>query len=182
MTETELLARLLEGEPTLVVREKTLILATLLKEAGDSATAQQRSELGRSCYLQGLNLLLGVLAREEDSDCPAFAPRVEGFLSALGASPLPLSTQAMLMQRYERTGEFARAEDALYTMLEEQPDNLDLVNFGITFYRRLQLQSDTALAAGNLPRPEVEAGLSQLSARRPAESAEQPLAPINRPT
>ena len=181
MTETELLARLLEGEPTLVVREKTLILATLLKEAGDSASAQEHSELGRSCYVRGLNLLLGVLSREEVSECPAFVPRVEGFLSALGASPLPLSTQAMLMQHYERIGEFAKAEDALFTMLEEQPDNLDLLNFGITFYRRLQSQSDTALTDGNLPRPEVEAGLTQLAARRSAQSEKQPVAPLNRP-
>jgi len=34
LSETELLAHIVRGEPTLAVREKTLILATLLKEAG----------------------------------------------------------------------------------------------------------------------------------------------------
>ena len=39
LSETELLARLITGEPTMVVREKTLILTRLLKEAGDLAGA-----------------------------------------------------------------------------------------------------------------------------------------------
>src|SRR5215470_18049413 len=58
LSETELLARLIQGEPTQVVREKTLMLSTLLKEAGDVATGQDRREEGRSYYLKGLNLLL----------------------------------------------------------------------------------------------------------------------------
>src|SRR5689334_21588798 len=42
LSETELLARLVEGEPTQAVRDKTLILTALLKEAGDVAAAQDR--------------------------------------------------------------------------------------------------------------------------------------------
>ena len=33
----------------------------------------------------------------------------------------------MLMQHYERTGEFAKAEDALFAMLDAQPDNPAIV-------------------------------------------------------
>src|SRR5215470_15842716 len=47
LSETELLAQLIQGEPTQVVREKTLLLCTLLREAGDVATAQDRLEEGR---------------------------------------------------------------------------------------------------------------------------------------
>jgi hypothetical protein len=32
--------------------------------------------------------------------------------------PLPLRTLALLMQHYERTGEFAKAEDELFAMLD----------------------------------------------------------------
>jgi hypothetical protein len=170
LTETELLARLIRGEPTQVVHEKTLMLTALLKEAGDVAAAQERWNESRSCYLKGLHLLLDTLARGEISDCPAFVPRVEAFVVALADAPLPLQTRALLMQHYERTGEFAKAEDALFVMLEAEPKNAALVEFGIVFYERLRGQSDASLATGNLPRPELEAGLAELRKRK-AETA-----------
>ncbi len=52
LSETELLARLIGGESTLVVHEKTLMLVSLLKEAGDLATAEDRTEEARACYLK----------------------------------------------------------------------------------------------------------------------------------
>ena len=166
LTETELLARLIRGEPTQAVREKTLILTALLREAGDVAATQGRVEESRACYLKGLHLLLETLTHEEVFAVPEFVPRVEMFAAALHDSPLPLETQALLMQHYERSGQFAKAEDALFAMLEAEPGNAGLVDFGVTFYERLQDQSDASLAAGNLPRPELEAGLAELRKRQ----------------
>ena len=167
LTETELLARIIRGEPTQAVRDKTLMLTALLKEAGDVAAMQERAEESRSCYLKGLHLLLETLAHEEVFTCPDFVPQVEMFAAALRGSPLPLETQALLMQHYERSGEFAKAEDALFSMLEVEPGNAGLMDFGVSFYERLQGRSDAALASGNLPRPELEAGLAELRKRRP---------------
>ncbi len=72
------------------------------------------------------------------------------------------------MQHYERSGEFAKAEDALFAMLEAEPMNAGLVDFGIPFYERLQGQSDTSLATGSLPRLELQAGLAELRGRKNA--------------
>jgi Family of unknown function (DUF6483) len=161
LSETELLARVIQGEPSMAVREKTLLLTTLLKEAGDLATAQDRTEEGRALYLKGLHLLLETLGRSEVFECPDFVPKVETFVAALSGAPLPLPTQAQLMQHYERNGEFGKAEDALYGMLEAAPDHPGIVSFGIAFYQRLQGQSDAKLEEGNLPRPELEAALGE---------------------
>src|ERR1051325_3606638 len=49
LSETELLAKLIQSEPVQVVGEKMFFLTTLLKEAGDIATAQNRIEDGRAC-------------------------------------------------------------------------------------------------------------------------------------
>jgi hypothetical protein len=163
LSETELLAKLIAGEPTQAVHDKTLMLAALLKEAGDLAAASDQPEQSRGCYLKGLHLLLGTLSRGEVFEWPAFVPQVEVFVAALsGGAPLPLATSAMLMQHYERTGEFGKAEDALFAMLEAQPENPDVKEFGLAFYRRLQAQSDSTLEQGNLPRAELEAGLAQI--------------------
>src|SRR5438067_1867620 len=106
LTETELLARIVQGEATQAVYDKTLLVTTFLHEAGDVAVAQDRVEDGRAFYLKGLHLLLETLARGDAQECPEFVPKVEEFLAALEGAPLPLQTQGRLMEHYERKGEF----------------------------------------------------------------------------
>jgi len=167
LSDTELLAKVAAGEPTQVVRHKTLMMATLLREAGDIALAGDRAEEGKRFYLKALNLLLDVEARGDVEDTPEFVPKVEVFLSALRGDQLPVGTHAMLMQHYERTGEFAKAEDALFAMLDEQPGNNAIVEFGMGFYRRLLAKNDVALVDGNLPRQEIETAVKDLRGRFP---------------
>jgi hypothetical protein len=168
LSETELLAKLIQTDSGQGVREKMLFLTTLLRETGDIAVSKDRFEDGQACYLKGLHLLLDSLARGEVYDLPEFVPKVEEFAVVLADSELPVTTSALLMEHYERTGQFAKAEDALYAILEAEPGNLPAVEFGISFYERLQRQNDARLEEGNLPRSEVEAGLKDLSGRKAA--------------
>jgi Family of unknown function (DUF6483) len=165
MSETELLARLIQGEPTHVVEAKAFMLATLLKTQGDLIAGEGRLGESREYYLKGLHLLLDTFGRNEVTERPDFAPTVGAFLTGLREAPLPPPTVAMLMRHYEQTGEFAKAEDALFGMVDAGPDRIELLDFGAAFYRRLLELSDDALTAGNLPRPEVRAGLAELDAR-----------------
>ena len=166
MSETELLARLIQGEPTLLVESKAFMLATLLKTSGDLRAAQGRTEESRLYYLRGLQLLLDTFGRNEITERPDFVPAVEAFLTGWRDAPLPLPTSAMLMHHYERIGEFAKAEDILFGMVESAPANVELLDFGAAFYRRLLGLNDDALAAGNLPRAEVQAGLDEIERRK----------------
>ncbi len=166
LSETELLARIVKGAPTQAVRERTLILTTLLKEAGDVATAQDNIEEGRACYLKGLNLMLDTLGGDDPFESPEFVPKVELFVGLLDDAPLPLPTQARLMQYYEQAGEFGKAEDFLYAILDDDPANPAFLDFGMTFYRRIANHDDDALIRGNLPRAELESGLADLQARK----------------
>jgi hypothetical protein len=168
LSETDLTARLMRGEATQVVRDKMLFLIRLFKEAGDAAVAQDRMKEGHNLLLKGLELRVGTYWGEEPSEDADFATPVEAFTGALAGTPIPPRTQAMLMHHYERTGGFAKAEDALYALLEAAPDSLEVVDWGITFYERLQGRSNDALDAGNLPRSELEAGLAELKARKAA--------------
>jgi len=161
LDEVELLARLIETEPLHAVREKTFFLTTLLKEAGDIAVAEGRAEEGRECYLKGLHLLLDSLARGDAFEQPEFVPKVDLFVDALG-DEVPTQTSALLMQHYESTGQFGKAEDALYAILDGGVNNKIALNFGIAFYERLLGRTDTQLENGNLPRAEVESGLEEL--------------------
>jgi len=164
-SETDLLARLLQSGPTHLVRDKTFILITLLTEAGDVASAEGREAESRECYFKALHLLLEILSRDEVFACPEFVPKVEMLIAALRGGAVPTRTHAMLMRHYERTGEFAKAEDALFAMLDAEPDNHAILEFSIAFYQRLLAHSDGTLEASGLPRAEVEDGLKQLRAR-----------------
>jgi hypothetical protein len=160
-SETELIARLMQDGPTHALRDKTFILATLLAEAGDVAIGKDQSAAGRECHVKALHLLLDILGRDDVFECPEFVPKIELLRERLRNEPLPLRTLAMLMQHYERTSEFAKAEDELFAMLDTEPDNDTIKKFGITFYQRLLAQSDATLAAANLPRAEAEDGLKE---------------------
>ena len=131
-----------------------------------SLAGQGRLEESRAYYLKGLHLLLDTFGRNEISERPDFVPAVEAFLTGLRDAPLPAMTNAMLMRHYERTGEFAKAEDALFGMMDAEPDRVELLDFGRLFYQRLLGLTDDALIAGNLPRPEVKAGLAELDTRQ----------------
>lgn len=169
LSETELLAKLIQDDSLNTIREKMLFLTTLLREKGDILTAQEHIEDGRACYLKGLHLLLDSLMRGEAGELPEFVPKVDEFVAAL--EELPLQTSALLMEHYERTGQFGKAEDALYAILDAGPENPTAVEFGISFYDRMLRQGDVRLADGNLPRAEVEAGLKELRGRLPAKAS-----------
>jgi hypothetical protein len=164
LSETELLARLIQSEPMHAVREKMFFLTTLLKETGDLAAAEGRVDESRACYLKGLHLLLDSLARGDGFEQPEFVPKVELFVGAL--DELPVHTNVLLMEHYERIGQFGKAEDCLFAILEADPKNQAVLEFGISFYERLLGHSDVRLTDGNLPRAEVEAGLLELHARK----------------
>jgi hypothetical protein len=164
LDETELLAKIIRSDSGQAVKEKVLLLATLLKEAGDSETAQGNTEKARAVYLKGLHLLLGVLLRNDAFEVPWFVPKVEEFVAALADAHLPSETEALLMQHYELTGQYGRAEDSLYSLMELLPAEPKVLQFGLSFYQRLAAFPDAQLADGNLPRKEVEAGLEKLNA------------------
>jgi Family of unknown function (DUF6483) len=163
LSDTELLARITDGSPTQSVPDKIRLLVALLQQAGLLHAAENREEQGNACWLKALNLLLNLQMEDVDSELAQFIPTIDLLRDELRDTPLPLSTLAALWRHYENIGAYARAEDSLFTLLEAQPDNQELLTEAKMFYQRLLRQSDNALESGNLPRAEVTAGLAELS-------------------
>ncbi|MBI4659062.1 MAG: hypothetical protein HY735_09480 [Verrucomicrobia bacterium] len=162
LAEGEILARLTMGELGPPVEDKCMVLAALLKQLGLVSAAQQRLDLSRDCFVKALHLVLGLKLSAEGTDLAEFVPTVEELVEALQSDDLPPRTHGALMLYYEQAGEFAKAEDALFALQDAAPGNADAVQAGIGFYERLLALSDATLTAGDLPRPEVEAGLAQI--------------------
>ena len=162
LSDGEIMARLTLGEATQLVREKCLILATLLDHLGTVLASQDRPNEARECLLKALHILLGIVLQPDSPVLPEYAPRVETLCEKLTNSDLPSRTYAALMLYHEQIGQFAKAEDDLFALREAAPINADVVEMGVSFYQRLLARDDAALSAGNLPRAEVEAGLAEL--------------------
>lgn len=142
-------------------RDRRVALATLLREAGDIYTRQDRDNLAYAAYLQALNLLLDVIHDAPDSTLPPSTPTIAELDTALRPYNLPLNTGRALIDYYEQAGAFANAEDTLFALRLAEPNNVELAQLGRAFYARLLRRSDDELIAGNLPRDEVEAGLAE---------------------
>jgi hypothetical protein len=162
LTDTELLGSLLQTGDFQAQTEKAFILARVLIEAAEVADAENREESSRAFRLKALHLVLHTALRTEVFEWPEFVPTIDLLLQRFVRAQLPVHTQALLMQHFERTGQFAKAEDALYVLLELAPDNPALRELGISFYHRLLDQPDAALESGELPRSEVEFGLAEI--------------------
>lgn len=147
------------------VAEQLTILAVLLREAADLGDDEGDPERVDQRRLKSLQLFLTVLM-EEDPDSSHATAAIEPLLGQLSAYDLPAGVKDRLWQYYERTGQFARAEDWLFELLEDEQAGSDVVDRGVMFYRRLAEMSDDELLQGNLPRPEVLAGLAELEAMR----------------
>jgi len=163
LTDGEILARLSMGGFGPMVDDKCMILAALLKQLGIVSAAQSRAELSRDCFLKALQLVLGLRCREEAIQLAEYTPTVEELVDLLQPHELPPRTHGALMIYHEQAGRFAQAENALFALIESARSHPEALEMGRAFYQRLLALSDERLVAGNLPRPEVQAGLAEIS-------------------
>lgn len=139
-------------------RERSLVIAALLKTEGDICGPEGREKRQFNHYLKALYLLL--TASERSDDLPEPIPSVAALVALLQDYVLPAHTYQALLDYYERTNQLAQGEDVLFTWLEDGGEE-SAVAAGIAFYQQLLGKSDAELEAGNLPRAEVEAGLNE---------------------
>jgi len=165
LNDGEILARLTLDDPPQLVEEKCVVLAVVLEQLGLVFLEKNRPDTARDCLLKALHLVVGLRLRGAGPQLAEHAPPVERLADRLRPLPASPRTWASLMLLFEREGRYAKAEDALFTLLDSCPDSADAMEIGLGFYRRLLVLSNEALGAGDLPRAEVESGLGELEAR-----------------
>lgn len=139
-------------------REQRLALAALLHEGGAVYMAQQRIDDAYRCRRQALDLVLAAQHDDPHAFMPAYVPTVCELDTALRPFNLPPALYQRLLQAYEQHGAYDHAEDVLYVWRAAWPDDTQVQREGQHFYQRLHERTDAELAAGNLPRDEVDAG------------------------
>lgn len=145
--------------------DRLTVLGLLLREEGEARDALGDRERGDDRALKALQACLAALADGMDA-APKAAESIEPLLARLAGHDLPPAIIDQLWRHYERAGQFAKAEDWLFTLLDDTGTPDDLVARGLAFYERLGARDDRELWLGNLPREEVAAGEAELRARR----------------
>lgn len=140
-----------------------LAIARLLREAAAVAEAAGDED---TAYLRRLKSLeLNMIASEERPDDAAIDPddEIGALLTELADYELPAGTMRQLAVWCENGGRYDEAENWLCELLDTDRADSSLLH---DFYHRLLKLPDERLAAGGLPREEVEAGLVELHVRR----------------
>jgi tetratricopeptide (TPR) repeat protein len=141
--------------------DRAVMIAALQRITGEIYEAQKELDLSYFAYLKSLTLYLEVFNHDGDTLLSDYLSEIEPLIGKLEHYELPCRTKHRLWRYYEKTGNYAKAEDLLYELIEADERESDILGQGVGFYERLLTKTDPELNAGNLPREEVEEGLTK---------------------
>ena len=140
-------------------------IASMLKAEGEIYESQDNAAASYYRYHKALYLFLTLILHEPfpaDSD---LYNDIDTLINHLEDYELPATTKNQLFAYYEQSGNYGKAEDTLFDLLENVHDVQQISSLrerGRAFYTRLHAKSDADLVVGNLSREEVEEGIAQL--------------------
>jgi tetratricopeptide (TPR) repeat protein len=143
------------------MRRVALAMELLSAEAGLYAEAGQEIEAAAR-YRRAIALAGTLAARSErllDHELAA------GLVERAGDLALSVSQRLAVARVLEALGRYADAEDALFELIDEQPDDARPVEEAVAFCQRLRPLEPEQLADGGLSLEEVNATLSELLRR-----------------
>jgi hypothetical protein len=155
--------------------DKCWLVATLLKAEGELYEEQQDENNSYQSYLKACNLFLEALCHQYKQKRIEKVAELEELANTLEVYELPLHTRQLLFWYFEHSGQYSKAEDILFDILEiessEERDATEereeMLELGKAFYARLLLKSEEDLQGGNFSRDEIEEGHARLHTFRP---------------
>jgi hypothetical protein len=165
LSDSDLIARLTFAEPSQLAHNKIALVANLLEQLGGIASAERQIAEADEHFLCALVLVLYLHRQPTQEPLPKETPNVEKLVAAVGLQHLPAQLCADLIDYYERVGDFARAEDALFALIKIADDQRAAVQHGLALAQRLLQRNDNELQAGNLQRHEVLSMQAELQRR-----------------
>jgi len=151
---------------TLRLPEVALVAGRILEEMALIYEAQGDHHRSTATAVKTLDLYVGAMDADPEAVDAEYVSRMSGLADALEERELTWEDRRTLMRCHEKLGNFAKAEDALFDLLEEDFDRERTIADGCAFYDRLLKKSDEELVAGGLPRAEVLDGQKSLREMR----------------
>ncbi len=140
--------------------EKCALAAQLFRVEGQIYEGKGDEENAATSYLKSLGLLTETINFLKEKIPHELIESVDFLGERLDFTILPPQLQEKIFTTYSVIGRFAKAEDLLFEMLDQDPSYAEQ---GRQFYERLLRRTDEELEQGNLPRVEVLEGLAHLN-------------------
>ena len=164
LTDEQLVSLLTSGSSPDLRRVASVL--QVVKTEGDVHDLRGDAHAAAARYRRALSLAAYLASRSDGQlDDKLAAELVE----RVGGLALSSEQRLALARVLEARGRYADAEDALFEVIEAEPDDLGPIDAGILFYQRLLARDDGDLEAGDLPRDEVKDGLAELLRRQVPE-------------
>jgi hypothetical protein len=142
---------------------RAVLLGELLKEEGELYEMESMAERSYWGYTRSLWLFLESMNSDPAVRTPENLEDTRFVLGKLARYELSPELKSRLFCYYEWNGEFDKAEDMLFDLLDR--DRHAWVERGMQFYARLGAKPDAELARGGLPREELELGMKELGVK-----------------
>ncbi len=142
--------------------ERCALAAQIFKAEGEIYEDLGSAEKAAASFEKSLGLLTETINFLKEKIPGELISSVDFLTSHLDLDSIPLPLHEKLFTTYATIGRFAKAEDLLFDIIEEDPA---FIAQGRQFYERLLKRTDAELIDGNLPREEVLQSLSQLNRR-----------------
>ena len=139
---------------------RAVLLGELLREEGELYEMEGMAERSYWGYTRALWLFLESLNLDPSLRTEDNIKDTQFLLKQLARYELSPALKQRLFKYYEWRREFSKAEDILFDLVAQ--DRARWVEQGMEFYQRLRPLSDDELAAGGLPREELELGMKDL--------------------
>ncbi|MDB5036250.1 MAG: hypothetical protein JWQ98_3491 [Chlorobi bacterium] len=144
----------------LLDHQRSVALASVLKEEGDILALQGYMEGAGDCYTRSLVLLLATYGAGTEALPLGTVQTLELVVDRALGHEMPAAVTLDLLHYFEGNGLYADAENLLYELIDDGTPGA--AEEGVAFYQRLLRKDDQDLADGDLPRAEVEEGLAAL--------------------
>jgi hypothetical protein len=145
--------------------DRAAFMAVLLKAEGDIFEAMEEHAKAHHRHLRALHLYLAIFEHGIRTSLPEELDQSDAILDQVSDYELPTETRHRLWRYFGVRGQYAKAEDTLFDLLDEPEVDPSLLQQGIAFYRSLLTRSDEALEEGSLTRHEVADTVRELEAR-----------------
>ncbi len=150
------------GSDPLLLQSRLYTAGVLLKEKAEILVSMGKEDESARLYMKSLRLLTAEIKGIEEIDDRKAIVTVDSVVDKLNEYDIPDDLKRRLVEYYEYSGRYDKAEDLIFEMVE---GNSGFVPDGISFYERLLAKSDTELENGRLPRGEVLDALAALRAK-----------------
>jgi regulator of sigma D len=134
-------------------------IGVLMKQEAELHAELRREDESFYAYVKALHLFIRLTLADAEPTIVEPREQVTELLNKLSPYELPMPTKRLLLEWHEAEGHFDLVENMMHELLAEEALELSEAE---AVYRRMLLQTDERLQAGDLPREEVLEGLEQL--------------------